>query len=83
VDADGGIGRPGAAGHEDQAWRAGQLAIGLAHEGRATFVAADDEAQPVADVVHGIEHVEVALSGNAECMRGALGQQAGHQECAA
>ena len=64
VHADRGVGRAGAARDEADAGLAGQLAVGLGHEGRAAFLAADDEAD--ARVVQRVEHVEVAFAGHAE-----------------
>ena len=83
MDADGGVGRAGPARHEGDAGAAGELAVGLGHVRRAALLPADDERQPVGDVVERIEHGEVAFARHAERVRGALCKQAGDEDFAA
>ncbi|MNQ95219.1 hypothetical protein D3C85_1107680 [compost metagenome] len=61
-----GVGGARPAGHEADAGLAGQLAVGLGHVGGAAFLPADDEVDDFAGVVQGVEHGQVAFTGNAE-----------------
>ena len=54
---------------------AGELAVRFGHVGDAAFLAANDEPQPVADVVERVQHGEIALAGDAECEVRALRDQ--------
>ncbi len=56
---------PGPARHQEHAGLAGQLAIGLGHEGGAALLAAGDEAD-LGGVEERVEHFEIALAGDAE-----------------
>ena len=58
--------RARAARHEADARPAAQLALRLGHEGRAAFLAAGDEADPVAVLVEAVEHRQKALARHAE-----------------
>ena len=83
VDADGGVRRPGTARDDRHAGTAGQLARGLGHVSGATFLPADNEGQAIANVDEGVEDRQVALAGDAEEVRGVLGQQARDEDLAA
>ena len=65
VDTDRRIAGARAAGHEQHPGLAGELTIGLRHEGRTTFLAAGHEAD-LGCVEEGIEHFEIAFAGDAE-----------------
>ena len=65
MDADRGVAGAGAAGHEQYAGLACQLAVGLGHEGGAAFLTAGDEAN-FGRVEQRIEHFEITLAGDAE-----------------
>ena len=89
VHADRGVGRAGAARHERHARLAGELGVGVGHEGRAGFVAIDDQAD-AARVMQRVEHGKIALAGDAEREVDALDHQlidedagagAGHGSC--
>ncbi len=62
---------------------AGQLAVRLGHVRRAAFLPADDQPQPIARVVQGVEHRQIALAGNAKGQVDALGKKVGDQDLAA
>ena len=83
VDADAGVRRPGTARDDRHAGTAGQLARGLGHVRGAAFLPADDEGQAIADVDESVEHRQEALAGDAEEVRGVLGQQARDEDLAA
>src|SRR6185436_2815099 len=83
VHADRAVGRAGAARDEQDAGLAGQLAVGLRHVRGAAFLAADDEREALALVVHAVEHRQVALARHAECELGALGDQGIGQDLSA
>jgi hypothetical protein len=53
----------------------GQLPVSLRHVGDAALLAADDETEPVPDVVERIEHGEIALARYAKGMGRALCNQ--------
>src|SRR5690606_2349604 len=74
VQADGGVARARAAGHEGDAGPAGQLAVGLGHIGDAAFLPADDEIDP-GRVVQRVERGEEALAGNGEDAIAALREE--------
>ena len=82
VDADRGVARAGAARHEQHAGLAGQLAVGLGHEGGAALLAAGDEAD-FGRVVERVEHFEIALAGDAERHLDAVRAQRRDDELAA
>ena len=73
---------PGAARDEADARPAGELAVGVGHEGGAAFLAVDDQAD-AARVVQRVEHREVALAGNAERVVDAVDQQLVDENAAA
>ena len=62
---------------------AGQLARGFGHERGAAFLPADDEADPVADVVERVQHRQETLAGHAERMGRTLCDEARDEELAA
>ena len=66
VDADGGIGGAGPAGHEGDARLAREPGVGAGGEGGAGFVARDDEAEPLLRRPQRLQHGEVALARHAE-----------------
>ena len=66
MDADGGIGGPGAARDHAKAGLACQLAPGGGHEGRTAFVPAEDEIQLARRIMQGVQHREVAFARNAK-----------------
>ena len=65
VDADRGVAGAGAARHQQHAGLAGQLAVGLGHERGAALLAAGDEVD-LGRVEERVEHLEIALAGDAE-----------------
>ena len=75
MDADRRVGGTGAARDERHARLAGQLRVGIGHEGRARLVARDDQLDHLARVVQRIEHGDVAFARNAERVIDALDQQ--------
>jgi hypothetical protein len=68
-----------AARHEADTRAAAQLALRLGHEGRATLVAAGDEADVLAVLVEAIEHAQVAFARHPEGSVHPLGDQCLHQ----
>ena len=82
MDADRGVARAGAAGHEQHAGLAGQLAVSLGHEGRAALLPAGHEAD-FGRVVERVEHFEIALAGDAERHLDAVRAQCRDDELAA
>ncbi len=76
VNADRGVGGPRATGSEADAGPAGELAIGLGHVGRTALLTTGDEAQPIGNVVEGVQGCEVALARHPEGGVDALGEQA-------
>ena len=83
VDADSGVRRTGAARDERDAGPPGELAVGFGHVSRTAFLPADDEWQPLANIVQCVEHGEIAFAGNAERVCRALRQQVGDEDLAA
>ncbi len=65
MDADRGVAGAGAAGHEQYPRLAGELAVGLGHEGRTPFLAAGDELD-FGRVEERVEHFEIALACHTE-----------------
>jgi hypothetical protein len=63
------------AGYEKHARLAGQLAVRLGHVRSAAFLAADDEAQLLAQLVEAVEHRKVALARHAKSELDALRTQ--------
>jgi len=83
VDADAGIRGPRAAGDHRDARPAGELAVGLGHVRRAAFMAADHEPDPIANIVHCVQHGKEALARDAEDVRYPLGEKIRDQDFAA
>lgn len=67
VDANGGIGRAGAARNEAHAGFASQFGVALGHEGGTALLPANHESKIISVAVQAVEHAEVALAGHAEC----------------
>src|SRR6202051_60723 len=65
MDANRGVAGAWAPRNEEDSRFAGQLAIGFGHEGGATLLAAGDEVD-LGGVVECVEHLEIALAGDAE-----------------
>ena len=66
VNADRAVRRAGPAGDEQHPGLPGQLAVGLGHVRGAALLPADDEGEPVPQVVQAVEHRQVALARHAE-----------------
>jgi hypothetical protein len=66
VQADARVGGTRPAGHEADARAAAELALCFGHEGRAAFLPAGNETNPVPVFVEAVEHREVTFAGNAE-----------------
>ena len=79
MHADAGVGRARPARDEADARAAGQLAVGLGHEGGAAFVATGDEADAVAMLVEAVQRRQEALAGHPEHRVDALGDQGLHE----
>ena len=75
VNANRRVGRAGTARDESDARLAGQLRIGIRHEGRAGFVPVHDQLDHLARVVERVKHADVALPGHTESVVDALDQQ--------
>ena len=65
----------GSARHDAHAGPPCQFAIGLGHHCRTAFLAAREEAQPIAALVYRIENGEVAFAGHAKHVLRAMGEQ--------
>ena len=75
VDPDRRVAGAGSAGDEGHSGLAGELRVGIGHEGRAGLVAVDDQLDHLARVVQRVQDSEVAFPGHAERVVHALDQQ--------
>ena len=66
VYADAGVGRAGAARDETNARSSGQLAVRFRHERCAAFLAADDQFELFAHVVHRVKHRKITFARHAK-----------------
>ena len=82
MDADRGVAGAGAAGHQQHAGLAGELAVGLGHERGAALLAAGDQTD-LGRVEQRVEHFEIALAGDAEGHLDAVRAQRRDDELAA
>ncbi|KAG1318757.1 hypothetical protein G6F63_015069 [Rhizopus arrhizus] len=83
VHADAGVGGARAARHEADAGLAGQLAVGLGHIGRATFLAADDRLDGIGVRVQRVDAGQIAFAGDHEHAARAMDAQLLHQDLTA
>jgi len=82
MDADRRVAGAGAARHEQHPGLAGELTIGLGHEGGAPFLAAGHKAD-IGRVDECIEHLKVALAGDTEGHLDAVDLECGNHELTA
>ena len=82
MHADRGVAGAGPARHQQHARLAGQFAVGFGHERGAALLAAGDEAD-LGSVVERVEHLEIALAGDAERHPDAVRAQRGDDQLAA
>jgi len=79
MDADRGVAGTGAAGDQQYAWSAGQLAIGFGHKRGAAFLTTRHEAN-LGRVEQRVEDFEIALARDAERHIDAMGTQRGDDQ---
>ena len=82
VNADRGIGGTRPPRDHANAWAAGELAVGLGHEGGATFLAANDKFDLPLTGMHAVEHGQIAFARHAKGVGHALSDQAVNKKVA-